>query len=118
MRFQRSRLVVGCALVLAAGVVGMSAQAPPKPAPPATPAPGTQAGQPDFRSGVDFVTMDAIVRNSRDQFVADLTKDDFEIFEDGVKQEIASLTLVHGGRVHNLQAPPPPATGRTSAPWA
>ena len=54
--------------------------------------------------------MDAIVRNNQDQFVADLTKDDFEIFEDGVKQDIASLTLVHGGRVHNLQAPPPPPT--------
>ena len=54
--------------------------------------------------------MDAIVRNSRDQFVADLTKDDFEVFEDGVKQDIASLTLVHGGRVHNLQAAPPPPT--------
>ncbi len=52
--------------------------------------------------------MDAIVRNNQDQFVADLTKDDFEVFEDGVKQEIASLTLVHGGRVHNLQAAPPP----------
>ena len=110
MRFNVSRLAVGCALALAAGVVGMSAQAPQTPAPPAPPAPGTQARQPDFRSAVDFVTMDAIVRNSRDQFVADLTKDEFEVFEDGVKQEIASLTLVHGGRVHNLQAPPPPAT--------
>jgi VWFA-related protein len=110
MRFNVSRLAVGCALALAAGVVGMSAQAPQTPAPQAPPAPGTQARQPDFRSAVDFVTMDAIVRNSRDQFVADLTKDEFEVFEDGVKQEIASLTLVHGGRVHNLQAPPPPAT--------
>jgi VWFA-related protein len=110
MRFNVSRLAVGCALAWAAGVVGMSAQAPQTPAPQAPPAPGTQARQPDFRSAVDFVTMDAIVRNSRDQFVADLTKDEFEVFEDGVKQEIASLTLVHGGRVHNLQAPPPPAT--------
>ena len=50
----------------------------------------------------------SIVRDNRDQFVADLTKDEFEVYEDGVKQDIASLTLVHGGRVHNLQAPPPP----------
>ncbi len=35
--------------------------------------------------------------------MADLSKDDFEVFEDGVKQDIASLTLVHGGRVHNLR---------------
>ena len=54
--------------------------------------------------------MDAIVRNERDQFVADLTKDEFEVFEDGVKQTIQSMTLVHGGRVHNLLAPPPPPT--------
>ncbi|MDH4066800.1 MAG: VWA domain-containing protein, partial [Acidobacteriota bacterium] len=53
-------------------------------------------------------TMDAIVRNDQDQFVADLTKDDFEILEDGVPQALSSFTLVHGGRVHNLLAPPPP----------
>jgi VWFA-related protein len=59
---------------------------------------------------IDYVSLDAIVRNNRDQFVADLTKDDFEVFEDGVKQELTSFTLVHGGRVHNLLAPPPPPT--------
>jgi VWFA-related protein len=123
MKFNASRLAAGFAVALAAGAVGMSAQAPQAPPTPQAPAPqapaapsapqapsGQQPGQPDFRSGVDFVTMDAIVRNSRDQFVADLTKDDFEVFEDGVKQDIASLTLVHGGRVHNLQAAPPPPT--------
>ncbi|HEY6361969.1 MAG TPA: VWA domain-containing protein, partial [Vicinamibacterales bacterium] len=30
------------------------------------------------------------------------------VFEDGVKQEIVSLVLTHGGRVFNVQAPPPP----------
>ncbi len=40
--------------------------------------------------------------------MADLTKGDFEVYEDGVKQDITSLTLVHGGRVHNLAAPPAP----------
>ena len=69
---------------------------------------GTQAPSPTFRVAIDFVTTDVIARNNQDQFVADLTKDDFEIFEDGVKQDITSLTLVHGGRVHNLAAPPAP----------
>ncbi|MEW6320237.1 MAG: VWA domain-containing protein [Acidobacteriota bacterium] len=64
--------------------------------------------QPTFRVNVDLVTTDVIVRGDNDQFIADLGKDDFEVYEDGVKQAIASLTLVHGGRVHNLQAPPPP----------
>jgi VWFA-related protein len=73
---------------------------------------GTQApkSQPTFRVAIDFVTTDVIARNNQDQFVADLTKNDFEIYEDGVKQEITSLTLVHGGRVHNLATPAPPAT--------
>jgi len=65
---------------------------------------------PTFRRTVEAVSMDAIVRNEREQFVADLTKDEFEVFEDGIKQTIQSMTLVHGGRVHNLLAPPPPPT--------
>lgn len=101
MRQKRSRLGVGLALGLAASAA-LAAQG----------APGQPAGgqQPTFRVNIDFVTMDAIVRNERDQFVADLKKDEFEIYEDGVKQEIQSMTLVHGGRVHNLLAPPPPPT--------
>lgn len=77
------------------------------------PAPANQpqdGQQPTFRVAVDLVTMDVIVRNSQDQFVADLTPQDFEVYEDGVQQEVKSFTLVHGGRVHNLQAPPPPPT--------
>jgi hypothetical protein len=34
------------------------------------------------------------------QFQADLTRDDFDVFEDGVKQELTSFMLVHGGRVY------------------
>jgi VWFA-related protein len=104
---------VGLLLVLAAAGA-VAAQGPP--AQPSGASQGQTATQPaggqqpTFRVAIDYVTMDAIVRNSQDQFVADLTKDDFELFEDGVKQEITSLTLVHGGRVHNLQTPPPPPT--------
>ena len=29
------------------------------------------------------------------------------MYEDGVKQQIASLVLIHGGRVYNVQSPPP-----------
>jgi len=79
----------------------LDAQAPAAP-PPAQP-------KPTFRVAIDYVTTDAIVRNNQDQFIADLTKSDFEIYEDGVRQEITGLTLVHGGRVHNLAAPPPAA---------
>ena len=67
-----------------------------------------QADQPTFRVQVDLVTTDVIPRDEKGNFVADLTKSDFEIYEDGVKQEISSMTVSHGGRVTNVLAPPPP----------
>ena len=112
MHQKQSRWGVGLAAALVA-TVALSAQGTPAgQKPPAAPPPSTQTapGQPTFRVAIDFVTMDAIVRNAQDQFVADLNKEDFEVYEDGVKQDIASLTLVHGGRVHNLQTAPPPPT--------
>ena len=104
----RLRLGVLAGLALSAAVLSAQAPAPAAPAP--APAPGGQGTQPTFRVNIDLVTMDAIVRNGQDQFVADLTKDDFQVLEDGVAQDITSFTLVHGGRVHNLLAPPPPPT--------
>ena len=103
-------LRLGVAAGLALSIAALSAQTPaPAAQQPATPAAPTQDGaQPTFRVNIDLVTMDAIVRNPQDQFVADLTKDDFQILEDGVPQDVSSFTLVHGGRVHNLLAPPPP----------
>jgi VWFA-related protein len=54
-----------------------------------------------IRSGVVYVTTDLTVRNDRGQFVADLGKGDFEVYEDGVKQEIVTFMLTHGGRVRS-----------------
>ena len=95
----RRLAVLGAGLALGAAIFlpAVSAQQAPRQQTPA-----------DFRLAVDLVTTDVIARDAREQFVADLTKDEIEIFEDGVKQELASMTLVHGGRVLNLQAPPPP----------
>ncbi len=61
-----------------------------------------------IRTGVELITTDVIVRDNRGQFIADLKKDEFEVFEDGVKQQVVSFTLTHGGRVYNVAAPPPP----------
>ena len=61
-----------------------------------------------FRSSVDIVTTDVIVRDSQGQFIPDLKKDDSTVFEDGVKQDVISFMLSHGGRTTNLAAPPPP----------
>jgi VWFA-related protein len=66
-----------------------------------------------IRRQIDVITTDVIVRDNRGQFVADLKKDDFEVYEDGVKQEVVSFVLTHGGRVYNqtLPAPPKPQAG-------
>ena len=102
------RLLPVALLSMVAFTVGLTAQTPP--------APAGQPGQPPadqppvFKVSVNLVTTDAIVRDNKGQFVADLKKEDFDIFEDGVKQDVTAFTLVHGGRVHNLLAPPPPPT--------
>jgi VWFA-related protein len=90
-------------------VAGLSAQQPatPKPDPAATPAAPAQE-KPTFRVQVDLVTNDVIVRDEKGNFVPDLKREDFEILEDGVKQDISSMQVITGGRVTNLLAPPPP----------
>ena len=100
MRFKNGFWSTAFLVVLTAG---LSAQTPA----PATPAQQPQE-RPNFSAQVDLVTTDAIVRDDKGNFLADLTKDEFEIFEDGVRQDITSMTLSHGGRVTNVLAPPPP----------
>src|SRR5438105_7713219 len=94
-------------------VSGLAAQAPSPNAgsqkASATPGKAASApqGTPTFRVQIDAVSMDVIVKDDQGRFVPDLKKDEFEIYEDGVKQEIASMTMSHGGRVTNvLEAPP------------
>jgi VWFA-related protein len=92
-------------VVLAAG---LSAQTPAQP--PAQPTASTTTTQqkPTFRVQVDLVTNDIVVRDEKGNFIPDLKKDEFEVYEDGVKQELTSMTVVTGGRVTNVLAPPPP----------
>src|SRR6476660_6745625 len=93
-------------VVLAAG---LSAQTPAQPPaqPPASATTTTQQ-KPTFRVQVDLVTNDIVVRDDKGNFIPDLKKDEFEVYEDGVKQELTSMTVVTGGRVTNVLAPPPP----------
>jgi VWFA-related protein len=66
--------------------------------------PPTDAPTPTFRTSVNLVSSDVIVRNRRGQFQSELAKGDFELYEDGIKQELSSFVLVHGGRVYQTQA--------------
>jgi Ca-activated chloride channel family protein len=46
------------------------------------------AQQPAFRSAIDVVSMNVTVTDATNRYITDLTEKDFEIFEDGVKQEL------------------------------
>jgi len=70
------------------------------------------AQQPTFRSGVTLVTTDVIARGERGQFVADLTRENFTVLEDGQPQRIESFVMVQGGRNYNLVTPSSPAAAQ------
>ena len=94
--------------LLAGGAVAdAQSQRPPRPGQPVD---ITSSADPTavFRSGVTLVTTDVIVRDRDGVFMPDLAEGDFTILEDGIPQEVASLVLVHGGRVYNQLLPPPP----------
>jgi VWFA-related protein len=72
-----------CAFAVLAGARTLGGQAQPPGQPP-----------PTFRSGVEFVEVDVVVTNAQGNFVGDLTRDDFQVFEDGKRQAVADFTLV------------------------
>ncbi len=83
-----------------------SGQPPSAPTPPAAEGGATVPQAPTFRVQVDLVTTDVLVRDGKGNFIPDLKKDDFEVYEDGVLQDISSMTVVTGGRVTNALLPP------------
>jgi VWFA-related protein len=112
-----TRLAVALAFVSASLAAQSPAPSAPQPQgqpsgsqPAAAAAQGQTEPPVNFRVAIDLVTTDVIARDDAGQFVADLKKDEFEIYEDGVKQQISTFTLVHGGRVLNQLLPPPPPT--------
>src|SRR5262245_65728391 len=72
--------VVVCAAVVTAIVVGAQQ--------PAT------TTEPTFRSGVNYVELSVRVTDRQGNFLRDLKQSDFEIFEDGARQDISTFRLV------------------------
>ena len=108
---QRKSLVAGALFI--GTVVAAGAQAPPVQNPPDKKPEGVliapQAPREIIRRSVDLVTNTVVVRDEKGVFVPSLGKNDFEVFEDGVKQDLITFVLTHGGRVLNdVMAPPPP----------
>jgi VWFA-related protein len=72
------------------------AQQPAPPAPPPRPASSPRDQQPSvtFRVEVNYVEIDAVVTDAQGNFVRNLSKDDFEIVEEGKPQDLSVLSLV------------------------
>ena len=79
-------------LVLLAGTALTAGQAP---------AGQTQTGQPPagasgptFKVQVDYVEVDVLVTDARGNYVRDLKKEDFQVFEDGKPQAVTNFALI------------------------
>jgi Ca-activated chloride channel family protein len=79
------------AAAIAAAFSVVIAQTPAQP-PPAQPAKADQQPparqQPSFRTGVELVSLNVTVTDGTTRYVTDLAAEDFNVFEDGVKQDV------------------------------
>jgi Ca-activated chloride channel family protein len=76
-------LVVVAAAVLAAQQTPQQTPQPPPPAQQQPPAPTVP-----FRAGVELVSLNVTVTDGTQKYVTDLAPEDFQVYEDGVKQEV------------------------------
>ena len=74
-------------MALLAGAVVDAGQAPGE-------QPQAAPQTPTFRVSVDYVEVDALVTDARGNYVRDLKKEDFQIFEDGKPQTIANFVPI------------------------
>jgi VWFA-related protein len=83
MQSERVLLLLLASAVLAAGLITLRAQQPAASPPDVT-----------FKLETSYVDVDAVVTDKDGQVVRGLTKDDFEVFEDGKPQRIDMFTYV------------------------
>jgi Ca-activated chloride channel homolog len=85
-----------CAAVLLVTVGGrVNGAQDPAPSPPPAAPPQTDQSQPQrpsFRSGIDVVSLNVTVTDGVRNFVTDLNREDFVVFEDGIKQDLTFFT--------------------------
>ena len=79
---------VAALFVLALSAPVLVAQQTPPPRPPGDQAPMT------FKVEVNYVEIDAVVTDAQGNFVRTLTRDDFQLFEQGKPQTVANFSLV------------------------
>ncbi len=95
-------LFVLAVAMLTVGVTGLSAQ--------------ESQPEPRFTVETAAVLLDVVVRDRRGRPIPDLTASDFEVYEDGVRQQIESFRLVvhEGGTTSSPAAEPPPGSDTPS----
>jgi VWFA-related protein len=107
-------LLLVSALALEPGV--SLAQVPPAPAQPPAPPALT------FAVGTSAVALDVVVRDRKGRLVKGLTRADFEVLEDGARQQVEAFSVVARGVEGDLEEPPaastpdPPGGARVPAP--
>ena len=84
------RIRLAALVAFLAGTVLTAGQAPQP-----TPAQSALPQTPTFKVQVDYVDVDVLVTDKDGKFIRDLTKDDFEVFEDGRRQAIANFSVVN-----------------------
>ncbi len=81
------RLRLAAAMFLGIGSAVSAGQVSRSPSPQSPPTP-------TFKAEVEYVEVDALVTDEQERFVRDLQREDFQLFEDGKPQKIASFALV------------------------
>ena len=79
-------------IVLLAGTALTAGQAPAGQPPAGQPPAGTPG--PTFKVQVDYVEVDVLVTDGRGNYVRDLKREDFQVFEDGKPQAVTNFALI------------------------
>src|SRR5262249_35885240 len=85
------------------------------------PAPAQRQDEPKIRIGTAEVTLDVVVRDKKGRPVKDLAASEFEIYEDGVRQQVESFRLAlresatKSGANREEDAAPAPAATKPAA---
>jgi VWFA-related protein len=88
----RIRLLTAAVILSSVGLAGQQPAPAGAQAPPQQPDP--QMPPVTFRSEVNYVEVDAVVRDGQGRFVRDLRQGDFQVFEDGVPQTVTAFSLI------------------------
>lgn len=84
------RLIATAGIAASASLISAAGQAPAQ-SPPATQQPTVQQA-PSFRAGVELVSLNVTVTDSASRYITDLRQEDFQVFEDGVLQDVTFFT--------------------------